>query len=147
MDLQIRLRTIPGLQNIWNTIAFLLLLAAPSLGQSQSASIELESSYRFLVSDRETAGGVLYLATAGQLQGKRLPLSFVDSPAFWGEYVCQLPGNTCTVTDSYNPHTYALLPSKGLSGDLQTERINTHNGANIYDAATRRSPFHRIGFR
>ena len=136
MDLQIRLCTIPGLQNIWNTIAFLLMLAAPALSQSQSASIELESSYRFLVSDRETAGGVLYLATAGQLQGKRLPLSFVDSPAFWGEYVCQLPGNTCTVTDSYNPHTYALLPSKGLAGDLQTERINTHNGANIYDAAT-----------
>ena len=136
MDLQIRLRATPRLQNIWNTIAFLLMLAAPVLVQSQSTSIELESSYRFLVSDRETAGGVLYLATAGQLQGKRLPLSFVDSAPYWGDHVCQLPGNVCTVTDTYNPQMYTLLPQKSLAGDLQTERINTHDGANIYDTAT-----------
>lgn len=136
MDMPSRYRAAPEKLLIWNIAACLLMLAAPSLSRSQDPSPELESSYRFLVSDRETAGGVLYLATAGQLQNKRLPLSFVDSPAYWGDHVCQLPGNSCTVTNSYNPHTYTLLPTKGLAGDLQTERINTHNGTNIYDAAT-----------
>jgi hypothetical protein len=40
------------------------------------------------------------------------------------------------VTDIYNPSTFTLTPEPSPAGDLQTERINTHNGANIYDAAT-----------
>ncbi len=32
--------------------------------------------------------------------------------------------------------TYSLTPEKSSAGDMQTERINTHNGINIYDAAT-----------
>ena len=34
------------------------------------------------------------------------------------------------------PSPYTLTPQKSPSGDLQTERVNSHNGTNIYDAAT-----------
>jgi len=136
MDIQIRLRTAPQLHSICNTFIFLLLLTWAPFAYCQSPRADLEFSYRFLVSDRETAGGILYLATAGTLKGQRLPLSFVDSAAYWGEHICSSPVNVCTVTDNYNPQTYTLLPTNSLAGDLQTERINTHNGANIYDAAT-----------
>jgi len=113
----------------------MLMWALPTLAHAQSPYVDLEASYRFLVSDRET-GGVLYLATAGKLQGRRVPLSFVDSAAYWGEHVCPRLGNGCTVIDTYNPQTYTLLPPKNPAGDVQTERVNTHDGANIYDAAT-----------
>jgi hypothetical protein len=117
-------------------ITLLQILAVLPQVQAQSLNSELESSYRFLVSDRDTADGILYTATAGKLQGRQLPLSFVDSPDYWGAYVCRLPGNRCLVTDTFNSLTYSLTPQKSLAGDLQTERINTHNGINIYDAAT-----------
>lgn len=96
---------------------------------------DLEASYRFLVSER-SAGGILYPASAGSLQGLLLPLSFLDSPRYWGEYVCGRPGTDCRVVDHYSPDTFTLLPSPSPAGDLQTERVNTHNGASIYDAAT-----------
>ena len=47
-----------------------------------------------------------------------------------------IAGNSCTVIDVYDPQTYALTPQKSPAGDLQTERLNSHNGTNIYDAAT-----------
>ena len=112
-----------------------MLLVIP-LGHAEATIPHLESSFRFLVSDRDTADGILYMATAGKLRGRLLPFSFADSPEYWGEYVCRMPGNSCTVIDIYDPQTYSLTPQKTLSGDLQTERINTHNGTNIYDAAT-----------
>ena len=31
---------------------------------------------------------------------------------------------------------YQLSPAPGPAGKMQAERVNTHNGANIYDAAT-----------
>jgi len=107
------------------------LLTMPATGQS--AFSELEASYRFLISDRQD-NGVLYTATAGDLRGQQLPLSFHDSAAYWGEHVC--PASDCAVTDVYDPQAFTLLPQKTPAGDLQTERVNTHNGANIYDAAT-----------
>jgi hypothetical protein len=64
------------------------MLAVTPLVQAQSLDSDLESSYRFLISDRDTADGILYTATAGKLQGRRLPLSFADSAEYWGEYVC-----------------------------------------------------------
>lgn len=115
-------------------LASLLLALLIASTQVQAKDADLEASYRFLVNDRQ-ADGILYLATAGSLQGKRLPLSFVDSPAYWGEHVCQWPGTACAVIDRYLPETFQLLPPPSLAGDLQTERINSHNGANIYDAA------------
>ena len=118
------------------TIVLMQILLVLPLAHGQSTDSPLESSYRFLISDRDTGDGILYMAQAGKLRGRPLPLSFADSPEYWGEYVCRLPGNSCTVTDVYNPQTYSLMPQKSLSGDLQTERINNHNGINIYDAAT-----------
>lgn len=123
------------LREIRGYVTLLALLAGASLAQAQSAGIDMELSYRFLVSDRDTAGGILYLATAGKLQGRRLPLSFIDSAAYWGEHVCRLPGNTCNVSDIYDPQATTLTPQKSVAGDLQIERVNTHNGINIYDGA------------
>lgn len=94
----------------------------------------LADSYRFLVSKRDE-GGVLYTVESGPLRGKRLPLSFYDSAEYWGAHVCR-PKNSCAVIDVYDPADYSLKPQRGLAGDLQTERINVHNGTNIYDAAT-----------
>ena len=118
------------------TALLLQVLTVTPLALARSPGSDLESSYRFLVSDRGTTGGILYPATAGKLQGWRLPLSFADSAEYWGAYVCRLPGNTCLVTDSYDPQSYTLTPEKSPAGELQTERVNIHNGANIYDAAT-----------
>jgi hypothetical protein len=91
------------------------------------------STHRFLRSERDQ-GGILYTATAGALRGRQLPLSFLDSAAYWGEHVCS--GEACAVVDGYDPHTHALTPDSSPAGDLQTERVNAHNGINIYDGAT-----------
>jgi hypothetical protein len=40
------------------------------------------------------------------------------------------------ITDRYDPNEYSVRPEKSPAGDLQTERVNIHNGVNIYDAAT-----------
>ena len=98
-----------------------------------AGSTDMAASYRFLTSER-AQGGILYTATAGKLQGRRLPLSFYDSAAYWGEHVCAAAD--CAVVDVYDPHTFTLTPAPSVAGDLQTERVNTYNGANIYDAAT-----------
>jgi hypothetical protein len=94
----------------------------------------LEASYRFLVSERASQGGALYIASAGDLKGRALPLSFLDSAAYWAEHVCA-PAAACAVTDLYHPEDYTLVPPPGRAGEMQTERVNVHNGANIYDAA------------
>lgn len=122
-------------KGLWALVLLPILLLFP-LTKAQATDRELASSYKFLVSERSTGGGILYTATAGKLRGRLLPLSFVDSPEYWGDYVCRLPGNTCAVVDIYDPSSYTLTPEKSPAGDLQTERINTHNGSNIYDAAT-----------
>jgi len=109
-----------------------LCLSATVIAYPQSH--DLESSYLFLIGDRESHDGVLYKATAGGLRGMRLPLSYVDSPQYWGDYVCQ--HNACAVIDVYNPFTYTLTPQQNAAGKLQAERINVHSGTNIYDAAT-----------
>jgi hypothetical protein len=106
------------------------------LGLAQAQDSNLKATYQFLVSDRDSRGGVLYTATAGELKGRKLPLSFADTPEYWGEYVCKQQGVNCAVTDVYNTANFTLTPERGLAGDLQTERVNAHNGANIYDAAT-----------
>jgi hypothetical protein len=97
---------------------------------------DLEASYHFLVSDRDTNAGVLYTVKDGELRGKQLPLSYVDSPAYWGDYVCKHIEGVCNVTDTYNQKNYTLLPPPSPAGGLQTERVYVHGGTNIYDAAT-----------
>jgi len=92
-------------------------------------------SYRFLVTPLER-GGVLYTATAGALARKRLPLSFFDDADYWGRNVCRFPAQDCAVTLRYNPGDYRVSPEDNVAGDLLTERVNTHSGTNLYDAAT-----------
>jgi hypothetical protein len=82
-----------------------------------------------------TGGGALYFPAAYRTQGVVLPFSFQDSDRYWGEYVCAYPDTKCAVTDRYDPKDYTLKPDEGASGVLQTERVNAHNGTNIYDAA------------
>lgn len=113
----------------------ILVLCLLEINSATAQIPDLEVTYQFLVSDRETLGGILYTATAGELQGDALPLSFFDSPEYWGAYVCKQLG-ACNVTDIYNPMTYTLTPQLNSAGILQTERVNTHSGTNIYDAAT-----------
>ncbi|MET0377721.1 MAG: hypothetical protein ABW049_01925 [Spongiibacteraceae bacterium] len=105
------------------------------IGHAQPAPADLKASYGFLVGAREQ-GGALYAATASELRGRRLPLSFVDSAAYWGEHVCQGSAAVCGITDFYDVQSYTLRPDKNVAGDLQTERVNIHNGVNIYDGAT-----------
>ena len=97
---------------------------------------ELAGTYEYLVSYRDTHGGALYRTTDGALKGLVLPYSFSDSERYWGEYVCRLPGVICSVFDYYDPSDYAIKARSGEGALLQTERINVHNGTNIYDAAT-----------
>jgi hypothetical protein len=115
-----------------NVFRFLLLMPLACMA---SPVKDLDESYAFLVSPRDTRGGVLYVPAGGAVKGNALPLSFVDSEQYWGAYVCTLPNVNCTVTDVYNPADYTLQPLNGTSAELQRERVNVHNGANIYDAA------------
>jgi hypothetical protein len=120
----------------------LLSLGLQSLGLSALAGeavhderAALEASYRFLVSAR-SSGGVLRAGPAGPLKNSSLPLSYLDDARYWGEYVCALPGNACAVSDAYNAADYSLSPPPTAAGALQIERVDVHNGSNIYDAAT-----------
>ena len=110
----------------------LLLLPLVCTG---SPVTDLEASYAFLVSPRDTRGGVLHAAAEGAEKGNTLPLSFVDSEQYWGAYMCTLPNVNCAVTDVYNPADYTLQPVNGVAAGWQTERVDVHNGTNIYDAA------------
>jgi hypothetical protein len=108
-----------------------------SFARAQFAIEDLDASYQFLVSYRSTHGGALYAPTEGSLKGIALPLSFYDSAQYWGAYVCVLPNVSCKVTDYYDPHDYSLKPRNAeQAAFLQAERVNVHNGTNIYDAAT-----------
>src|SRR5260221_1271222 len=123
------------------TMAWLMIPAAVACGlplqaSGQEGTPNLEATYAFLVSERDARGGVLHNVNTGSLAGLKLPFSFLDSADYWGAYVCALPGNSCAVTDVYSPQNYTLLPGAGRAGDLQTERVDVHNGTNIYDAAT-----------
>jgi hypothetical protein len=103
---------------------------------AQSAITDLRETYQYLVSYRATHGGALYSNVQGPLKGFILPFSFGDSEQYWGDYVCRLPDSDCLVVDNYDPADYALKPQPGPGALLQTERVNVHNGTNIYDAAT-----------
>jgi hypothetical protein len=111
-------------------------LAGNALAATDDGIEQLAATYAYLVSDRDTHGGTLYRVTEGALQGLLLPYSFSDSERYWGEYVCRLPGVDCTVSDYYDPSDFAIKARSGPGALLQTERIDVHNGTNIYDAAT-----------
>ena len=115
----------------------ILTCLAVSVARANSSIEDLDASYQFLVTPRSTHGGALYAPTEGSLKGVALPLSFYDSDRYWGAYVCALPKVNCSVTDYYDPHDYTLKPRNAdPAASLQAERVNVHNGSNIYDAAT-----------
>ncbi|MCE2983937.1 MAG: hypothetical protein LW832_10290 [Parachlamydia sp.] len=91
---------------------------------------------RFLTSTGSQSG-ILYEGSCGGLVGKHLPLSFYSTPAYWSKYVGALPGNDLKVIDVFAPWTLTPLNNslRSPGSDLQAERINAWNGANIYDAA------------
>ena len=94
-----------------------------------------QSLVNFLVGDRDNVG-FTYQGTAGKLKGLSLPMSYYSTPNYWGKFVCAQDGNNCSVTDSYNSDDYTLTPDQSSPGaDLQLERVNVHNGTDIYDAA------------
>lgn len=110
------------------------MLAFNAVAEADGDIENLAETYQYLVSERAAHGGALYRASA--LQGLLLPYSFSDSERYWGEYVCTLRGVSCLVSDYYDPVDYAIKARSGAGAPLQTERINVHNGTNIYDAAT-----------
>ena len=127
----------------WTTPATGLLLACLMLALlpgpaacAPPAISQLRESYEFLISYRATHGGALYRPAEGPLKGMILPFSFADSEQYWGEYVCRLPQVNCAVVDVYDPTDFTVKPKPGAGALLQTERVNVHNGTNIYDAAT-----------
>jgi hypothetical protein len=114
-----------------------MVCIATSIAHAQPVIEDLDASYQFLVTHRSTHGGALHALPEGPLQGVALPLSFYDSDRYWGSYVCALPGANCAVTDDYDPHDYSVKPrNEEPAASLQVERVNVHNGTNIYDAAT-----------
>ena len=115
--------------------AVLALVTLPSAWAGATAIQDLGPTYEFLVSDRATQGGALYFPPAYRMQGIALPFSYRDSERYWGEYVCAFPDRKCAVTDVYDPADYTLKPREGLAGVAQIERVDVHNGTNIYDAA------------
>lgn len=115
--------------------AVLALLIVSSACAGPVVIQDLGPTYEFLVSDRAAKGGALYFPAAYRQQGIAVPFSFRDSEQYWGQYVCAFPDRKCAVTDVYDPADYTLKPRAGDAGVLQTERVNVHNGTNIYDAA------------
>src|SRR5581483_4698487 len=112
--------------------AVLVLGLAWPDGAGAAATVQdLGATYQFLVSDRATQDGVLYFPRPGVA----LPYSFRDSPQYWGEYVCAFPDRKCAVTDVYDPADYTVKPREREAGVLQNDRVDAHNGTNIYDAA------------
>ncbi|MDH4470332.1 MAG: hypothetical protein QE493_05100 [Verrucomicrobiae bacterium] len=103
---------------------------------------EIEKIILFLTSDIEALSqdtpnpGFTYVGTAGELQRKKLPLSFYCTNQFWEQYVLQLPGEDSNSADLYNHSENTFTPMPGSRGQLQVERINIKSGCNIYDAAT-----------
>jgi hypothetical protein len=123
-------------QKLLGVVALLPMLARGGAPDARVAPEGLAASYAYLVSDRDSLAGALYRAREGPFKGLSLPYSFTDSARYWGAYVCQEPATNCAVFDYYDPSDYAIKPRPGPGAPLQTERINVHNGTNIYDAAT-----------
>jgi len=118
-------------------LALLPLIAYSSAPAGQNDVPEkLAGSYEYLVSYRDTHAGALYLPREGPFKGLPLPYSFTDSARYWGEYVCKQPSVSCEVSDYYDPGDYAIKSRPGQGALLQAERVDVHNGTNIYDAAT-----------
>jgi len=103
-------------------------------GSAGAQAADLQASYDFLVRERADGGALVSFPTG--TGNTLLPASYYDTADYWGAYVCQGVRALCGVTNTYNEQSHELLPPPGAAGKLQVERVNAHNGANIYDAAT-----------
>ncbi|MBS0376852.1 MAG: hypothetical protein JSS29_00090 [Proteobacteria bacterium] len=118
-------------------LVLLGLVAGAHAGPTPAGAPDpLAGSYEYLVSYRATHNGALYKPADGPFKDLSLPYSFGDSERYWGDYVCRQPSTSCAVADYYDPADYAIKARPGAGAILQSERINVHNGTNIYDAAT-----------
>lgn len=118
-------------------LALAALSALPGSALAQPA--DLQATYDFLVRERGAGGALVnvqILNAANVMGNYLLPASYIDSAAYWGGYVCEGARAVCAVEDTYSSLTYQLTPAAGPPGKLQVERVNAHNGINIYDAAT-----------
>jgi hypothetical protein len=113
-------------------LAITASLVVPGAAVAQVAP--LQASYDFLVRERSAGGALFNFSTA--TGNYLLPSSFYDTSDYWASYVCAGSGASCVVNDAYNVSDYQLSPQPGSAGKMQVERVNAHNGANIYDAAT-----------
>ena len=112
-----------------------VFFAAAAMSGNAAAQIDdLQASYDFLVNERAADGALLKFSISGGTY--LLPSSYYDTAAYWGAYVCAGSKDTCGIDDAYNILDYQFSPAPSAAGKLQVERVNTHNGANIYDAAT-----------
>lgn len=100
---------------------------------------DIKKIVNFLTSDIADQG-ITYKGTAGQLNGRKLPLSYYCTTSFWTDYVLKEEPNAKTEPYiSGNPNDeVANNPNdeKAAETTLQLERVNVHSGCNIYDAAT-----------
>jgi hypothetical protein len=121
-----------------NKIVASLIIASTMPGAFADSNYgDMQSMVNFLTANVDKGSGISYVATAGALKGKILPLSYYNTARYWGEYVCHIGGNKCDVIDQYNAENHTLMPvENSLSGDLQIERVNINSGSDIYDATT-----------
>lgn len=101
---------------------------------------DIDKIVNFLVADVNSgSSGAAYTATAGDLNGKLLPLSYWVTAEYFGDFICKSKddkGNPydCTVQNTFNTSTYEVdLTGPGAS--LQVERVNMKHGINVYDSA------------
>lgn len=124
-------------------VAFSQLFSVDSFAPFQTDE-EVVKVVNFLTAsgnlDESDGIGVTYVGTTDLLEGVRLPLSYYSTIDYWGAYIPTTTknpsGDPLNVTDTYNSQDYTLTPDPtSLGGQLQAERLNVYNGADIYDAA------------
>jgi len=117
-------------------LASIIFVSTSPILLAESNYGDMQSIINFLTANVDKGSGVSYVASAGALKGKVLPLSYYNTAEYWGEYVCHIPNNHCDVIDRYNSENHTLTPIEdSLGGDLQIERVNINSGSDIYDAA------------
>jgi len=131
------------------TLLLMPFIALTQLAATTFAPFQTDDEVKKVVSFLTASGnldetdgiGVTYVGTTEQLNGIRLPLSYYSTIDYWGAYIpstVQNPqGDPLDVVDMYNTENYTLTPENPTStgAQLQVERLNVFNGADIYDAA------------
>lgn len=126
------------LRIIFGGVACLCVLPEAAKAQEfepEITSKDIQSIINFLSGDKADFG-ITYQGTAGRLNGLRLPLSYLDSPQYWGEYVCQLYENHDDLERlseqlESSPETPKKIPIEKL--DSEVSKV-TKNDCTVKDA-------------